>query len=297
MVCAVNSTINSVVNYVAKNVLKRFGLAVGAVGVLCGLASGNAVSEDTLSDGSWFFEYGLEAQQFDKPGYQDQAEFKLAASLQGEYSSEWNDGQDRFLALPFFRWDQEDKERTHFDVRELYWQHIEEVWDLKVGITRVFWGKTEFARLVDVINQADFVEDTDAEDKLGQPMVAGTRAYDEGTFEWYVLAGFRERTFPGDDGRLRLPLTVDTDNPKIETESELIQGLDYAIRWQQPVGDACEAALSYFTGLGREPTFAFNFNFLDPKLIPVYQPMDQTGLDGECIVGDWALKLRIEDRG
>jgi len=125
-------------------------------------------------------------------------------------------------------------------------------WELRVGIGKVFWGVTEFVHLVDIINQTDLVEDIDGEDKLGQPMVDLSLPMDWGTIDLFILAYFRERTFPGPDGRLRSPLVVDTDNPMYESGAEE-RHVDFAVRYSQSIGD-WEIGLSHFRGTGREPT-------------------------------------------
>ncbi|MBL4614482.1 MAG: hypothetical protein JKY27_06390, partial [Magnetovibrio sp.] len=84
-----------------------------------------------------------------------------------EFSLSWNDDLDRIDFIPYLRLDAQDKERTHFDVRELKYLHVGEDWDLIVGADKVFWGVMESKHLVDIINQNDAVEDIDGEDKLG----------------------------------------------------------------------------------------------------------------------------------
>ena len=79
---------------------------------------------------------------------------------------------------------------------------------MRVGIRKEFWGVTEFQHLVDVINQTDGVEDFDGEDKLGQQMVNLSLVNDWGIVDLFLLPGFRERTYAGEEGRLRGPLVV-----------------------------------------------------------------------------------------
>ena len=78
------------------------------------------------------------------------------------------------VAKPFLRYDESDPERSHFDLRELAVHKVAADWELKAGLSKVFWGVTESRHLVDIINQTDGVEDIDGEDKLGQPMVQFT---------------------------------------------------------------------------------------------------------------------------
>ena len=79
----------------------------------------------------------------------------------------WDADSQRFTFTPFFRHDFADDERTHHDIREALWMTWESDWELRAGIGKVFWGVTESLHLVDVINQTDFVESLDGEEKLG----------------------------------------------------------------------------------------------------------------------------------
>ena len=102
-------------------------------------------------------------------------------------------------------------------MRELLYQRVFDQAELRVGIGRVFWGVTESYKLVDVINQTDLVENVDREDKLGQPLVNLTFVRDWGALDLYVLPGFRERTYPGREGRLRSEPLVDTNRATYES--------------------------------------------------------------------------------
>ena len=122
---------------------------------------------------------------------------QLSLAFQAEYYHDWDGGRQQFVLAPFFRFDQRDDSRSHFDLRELAWIKAAEDWELRLGVRKVFWGVTEFLHLVDIINQTDLVEDPDEEDKLGQPMVNFAVIRDWGTLDFFILTGFRERTFPG----------------------------------------------------------------------------------------------------
>ncbi len=92
-----------------------------------------------------------------------------------------------------------------------------------------------------MINQTDFVENIDGEQKLGQPMVNFSLILDWATIEFFMLTGFRERTFPGMNGRLRFPVRIDLDNPIYESEQKE-KHIDWAARYSQmlvPVDDVC----------------------------------------------------------
>jgi len=88
----------------------------------------------------------------------DTSSYQTSATFDLEISTDWNNGKDQFVFQPFVRLDEQDRERTHADIRQLLWTHIESNWELSAGIGIVFWGVTESQHLVDIINQTDLVE-------------------------------------------------------------------------------------------------------------------------------------------
>ena len=95
----------------------------------------------------------------------------LSTALESEFYYRSDSDDSSLLFKPYIRLDQYDSQRSHGDIRELYWLNSAGNWQFKAGISKVFWGVTESQHLVDVINQTDLVENIDGEDKLGQPMV------------------------------------------------------------------------------------------------------------------------------
>jgi hypothetical protein len=255
------------------------------------LASNLVAAEDA---GEWSGNIAAEFRYFpNKPIDSQQYDHaNLSLSAQPEYYRKWDNGDQSFIFTPFVRIDQHDSERTHADIRELAWIKVAETWELRAGIRKVFWGVTESQHLVDIINQTDLVENLDGEDKLGQPMINLALVRDAGTLDLFILPGFRERTFPGEDGRLRSGLVVDTDNPVYESSAE-DKHVDFAARWFQYVG-AFDIGLSYFYGTSRDPRFIPNGN--GTALLPVYDIINQTGLDAQATIGDWLWKLEVISR-
>lgn len=199
----------------------------------------------------------------------------IAAELEGVYETEG--GNDRFTIVPFVRLDAIDDERTHADLRAANWLHFGDAWDTVVGLDEVFWGVTESRHLVNIVNQDDAVEDIDGEDKLGQPMLNLNVEAAFGAFSLLVLPGFRERTFPGDDGRLRGPLPIDEDAATFDADAEALH-VDFAGRWSRTIGD-WDVGLSHFHGTSREPRFVITPLADGPVAVPHYDLIDQTGLD------------------
>lgn len=212
------------------------------------------------------------------------------------------DRRHDFKISPFIRYDAEDKERTHVDIRELYWLYKGNEWEILAGINQVFWGVTESRHLVDIINQTDLVEDLDEEDKLGQPMIRLTRELklaqasqqqDLGKLTLFLMPGFRERTFPGPKARLRTPFPVDQDTARFPGGASKDR-IDLALRYSHTIGD-WDIGLHYFHGNSREPLLIPN-----PArglLIPQYDLINQVGADIQYTSDAWLGKFEGIIRG
>ena len=210
--------------------------------------------------------------------------------LEPEWYHAWDRGDQSITFVPFLRLDLGDAARTHFDIREFYWQKAARSWELKVGLAKVFWGVTEAQHLVDIINQTDLVEQPDGEDKLGQPMVNFTWIKNWGVVDVFVLPWFRERTFPGRQGRLRGPLPVDTD------QADMDRRVDLAARWSHTLGDF-DVGVAHFYGTSREPRLLPGLDeAARPVLIPRYDVIHQTSLDVQYTTGAWLWKLETITR-
>jgi hypothetical protein len=223
-------------------------------------------------------------------------DFNLSLSAQPEYHHQWDNGYQTFTFVPFVRLDQHDQERTHFDIRELTWLKARRHWELRLGIRKLFWGVTESQHLVDIINQTDLVENFDTEDKLGQQMINLALIQDWGTVDFFILPGFRERTFPGHKGRLLSGgIPIETDMTRYESGAKE-KHLDWAIRWSHTLAD-WDIGLSHFSGTGRDPRFLPGVNSAGRVvLIPYYEQIHQTGLDVQFTQEDLLWKLEMISR-
>ncbi len=214
----------------------------------------------------------------------------LSAVIEPEIYVEWDDGLQSLAFVPFYRYSQHDNKRTHFDIRELTWQMVANDWELRVGIRKEFWGVSESQHLVDIINQTDLVENSDTEDKLGQPMINLALINDWGTIDLYLLTGFRERTFPGKEGRLRPFPELNTGEEQYEKHG-IEKHLAYAIRYAHSMG-SWDFGLSHFYGTSRDPSVIIT---TDPagqiNLIPYYEMIHQTGIDIQLTQDSWLWKL------
>lgn len=193
----------------------------------------------------------------------------------------------QFSLIPFARYDARDDDRSHVDIREVFWRYIESDWELLIGVNREFWGVTESRHLVNIINQIDQVENIDEEDYLGQLMVNLTLQKDYGRFSFFVMPLFRERTFAGNDGRLRGPIVVDKDEAEYESSAEEWH-TDLAFRYSHFLGN-WDIGISYFYGTGREPTLLPNDDAT--RLIPHYDVIHQFGVDLQYTHEEWLWKF------
>lgn len=232
----------------------------------------------------------LQTQNFiDNPLYDEQLDNDASLSIQQKYSAAWNNGNDIFTIEGFARLGSQDTEKNHIDIRELTWLHVDGDYEWRLGANTVFWGVTESQNLVDIINQKDAVEGIDNEKKLGQPMVHLTMIKDWGIIDGFVLLGFRERTFAGEEGRPRTPLVVDTDDALYESSDES-KHIDYAIRYSHYY-DEIDYAVSIFKGTQRAPSLSpVNVNG-ELVLQPFYAQITQIGIEAQTIIDAWLWKF------
>ncbi len=233
------------------------------------------------------------------PLFAGQEHNSLSFAIEPTGILEWNSvdnlgGADVTATVrPFLRVDTQDEERTHFDLREAKVDLRFGDTDVTLGSDIVFWGKTEVDQLVDIVNQVDGVEGTDGEDKLGQPMVAVRRIVEVGDFSGQASAFyfpyFRERTFLGEESRLRSGIIVDGDDARYETDAEEWTP-GFAGRLAGFYGDV-DAGVHIFHGLSRDPAFEVSRTtvvggqVVPTELRPVYGRITQIGFDGQYTSG------------
>ena len=175
--------------------------------------------------------------------------FAVAGELQYDYSS--NLGRRSFTATVAGRADYDDPDRRYLELLDFEGVVRSGSFEYRLGVRRVFWGVTEAVHLVDVVNQTDFRENIDGDAKLGQAMANIAWYSPFGTFEAFALPVFRERRFPGPQGRFSVPF------PLLEDDRQFVLGasknsVDQAYRWSHSLFNM-DVALSYFRGNVRAP--------------------------------------------
>ena len=235
------------------------------------------------------FELEIEAEYryfFDEGQFEGQERSFPSVAFTPKYSIAWNEGYESVNFTGFFRWDK-DEERTHWDIRELYYQKAHNSWEFNIGLRKVFWGVTESNHLVDIINQTDQVESFDGEEKLGQPMVQFTLSTNKiGNFDFFYLPFHRKRTLPGEKGRFRFPEVIYKDDVGYESPSGQWRQ-DLAFRWNHYFG-AFDIGVSQFYGNGREPIF---FPDASGSVNAFYPVISQTGIDLQVTHNAFLWKL------
>ena len=226
---------------------------------------------------------------WNSPAWAGQEGLAAQGTIASTTEVRWYDeeARQRAAVIPYLRYDATDSDRSLVDFREAFWAYEGDGYELLIGANTVFWGVTESVHLVDIINQTDFAGDIDGEDKLGQPMVSLTLQREWGEVSAFVLPYFRERTFAGVEGRFRPPLPVATDSVLYES-SDRENHVDFALRYSHYYGDI-DIGVSVFSGTSREPRLMPAAD--EQSLVPLYDQIDQVGIDLQYTKAAWLWKL------
>jgi len=232
-------------------------------------------------------EFGADGRVFSQPGPPPTSSEYFSLSLRPKFTHQI-ESQGIYLTFePFFRWDQQDDERSHADIGEFKAIKVFDQWELEAGTSKVFWGVAESRHLVDIINQTDTLEGIDGEDKLGQPLLRLSRIFEQTTLDAYVLPGFRAREFLGSESRFSLPFEVDSDQAVYESDKG-DDHVDFALRYSGYAGQA-DYGLSWFKGTSRRPQFIPSST--PGVMLPYYEQIERIGVDVQYTVEAWLWKL------
>lgn len=220
---------------------------------------------------------------------QTNSDISIATEVTAKYV--WGGGDQSLVVTPFARLDQRDNRRTHWDLRETRYAYVVGNWEVRFGIDKVFWGVTEAVHLVDIVNQVDVIEDpVKQEARLGQPMLRLRTTQSFGAFDVFLLPYFRDRTYPGADGRPATDIPVDTSLATYESARKE-RHIDGAFRYSNNFGDI-DLGLSYFQGTGRDPILQPALSKSgDLVLAPFYAQIKQASIDAQATKGAWLYKF------
>ena len=247
--------------------------------------------EEETIEKKWNTDYGteveIENQFFLNEGiYDGQRQYFLSAALKPFFMAESIDNRHSFSVSLFCRLSASDPRRSHFDVREAFYRYEKNNWSVSLGSKKVFWGVTELAHLVDIVNQTDFLEGFDGEEKLGQPMLQITTSQSFGNFEAYYLPFSRRLSFPSRFGRYRFPVVLETNDIPFRNEQEQWYP-SFAARWYKTLA-GFDLGISAFHGTSREPLY-LGFNPIS-GLDLSYPIINQLGLDVQYLFENWLFK-------
>ncbi|AWB66538.1 hypothetical protein C2869_08895 [Saccharobesus litoralis] len=237
---------------------------------------------------------GIETRLYTQdPIYTEQADQQISLHAETEFYFEVGENGNGITFTPYIRLNSEDAASNQFDLREFMYLHVGDDWELKVGLGKVFWGVTETLHLVDIINQTDNLASFDGEEKLGQAMIHYSQINDWGVIDAFILPGFRERSFAGNEGRLRPQLKIIEDASYESSDGQ--SHIDYALRWSHSIDD-WDLGLSWFNGTSREADFKPVASATGVELQPFYGQINQLGVDVQYIYQDWLWKLEAITR-
>lgn len=246
--------------------------------------AGSAQAVDLMGEFGVDYRYFMKDSQYDGQLNHYRPEFMLEPELElaGDHGN--------FLkAKVFVRAGSSDDYRDHADIRELYFFYAGDLFDITIGVNKVFWGVTESRHLVDVVNQTDLVEDIGEEEKLGQPMVNVSLTQNWGTLSLYWLPVFRKRDFPDPESRLRSQPYTDSNSSSYENGRHN-NSRDFAIRYSNTFG-AMDVGAYLFQGYAREPSIKLSESA--DRLLPHYEAITQLGSDIQYTSGAWLWKLEV----
>lgn len=277
------------------------------------LATLVAFSAHSIAELQFSGQIEAELRSFPQKGlHKQQKQAYLSTAFQPRMDWQSEQQNQRIRIEPFARASTPDGNRTHADLREAYYQFSGQHWQLKAGVSTVFWGVVESQHLVDVINQSDIVENPIGKEKLGQPMINFSFEQAFGNLDFYLLPYFRSRHFAGAKERFQIApgmqissidpnfsnnaLNAEYHNKKAFYQSRHKENhIDTAIRWSHYIGNF-DFALSAFNGTSREAIpvlygIESGNNALTGKFASWYEQTTRIGLEAQYLHYEWAFKL------
>lgn len=220
----------------------------------------------------------------DSPNHSHQNAHTLYGTL--FYSHHWDDENKIIRLSPFASLSSPDDERNRFDLREVSFLGIWGDWEVFLGMGKTFWGSVESVHLVDTLNQTDFIQSPQGEEKLGQPQVRLSYLSPWGEFSFFALPYFRKRTFPGSAGRLNTPLSI--NDTALYASGAQQWNFDYAFSWTHSWGDL-DFTLHWFEGTERDPVLLLR----GQQLFAYYRQSFQAGLNLSYVYQDAIFKAEV----
>ncbi|WP_392339051.1 hypothetical protein [Moritella marina] len=204
-----------------------------------------------------------------------------------------------YTAHPFLRFDERDSERTHVDFRELKAAVVTKKWQASIGFDQVHWGVMENHHLVDIVNQTDYNESPNGDDKLGQPMFRLGVNIKDALLEAMILIGYREPSTPTPGARFSFGVDYRYEYEGWGEEYHP----DLALRYSKKVRNI-DVGVGYFGGHSRTPELViqavgdpvWKVNLIDQLSVDVKADLNRIELKAEIlykVVGDQSTRAMV----
>lgn len=164
--------------------------------------------------------------------------------------------------------------------------------DIKIGYSKVFWGKLDQISPVDIVNPLDitrlFLEGEKKEAKLAVSLLEISPYWGESRFDFILVPFFRKGTY--DELKKKnspfepvcFPLPLEENLP-----SENIENMEYGGRFSSTLKEI-DWSLYYFRGFGDFPSYCLDINL--NKIDADYFKNDMFGCDFELVKGKWGIR-------
>lgn len=185
----------------------------------------------------------------------------------------------------FIRIDERDDERTHIDLREFNAAIVTKKWQASIGFEQIHWGVMENHHLVDIVNQTDYTESPNGEDKLGQPMFRLGINLNDALLDVMLLIGYREAAMPAPGARFSFENDYSYEYAGWGEEYHP----DVALRYSKTI-KYIDLGVSYFGGHSRTPELRAK---AVGDLVWYVNLVDQISLDINADLGQFELKAEV----
>ncbi|MDD1780007.1 hypothetical protein LRP49_02240 [Enterovibrio sp. ZSDZ35] len=162
-----------------------------------------------------------------------------------------------------------------------------EQWEITMGYDIVFWGASEGAQILDILNQRDLGSDFDGDTKIGQPLISASGYLGDGLASVYYLPYTPKRRFRSNKERLSSGFSINSDHTQWQDDQDAYYP-GFAARYAYSF-DSVDIALVGFHGINREPAFLLEAS----QFSPIYAVGTQLGLEVQWIAGNMLTKLEV----
>ncbi|WP_407330344.1 hypothetical protein [Enterovibrio sp. 27052020O] len=192
-----------------------------------------------------------------------------------------------FILEPALRTRNHDNDDVFVDpYKSRFTQYFDQL-QITAGYDVVFWGASEGAQILNILNQKDLGTDFSADQPLGQPMVKFSGYIGEGLATFYYLPYTPKRHFREYSERLSAGFDIDGENVQWR-DSQHAYYPGFAARYAYSFDDM-DIALLGFHGINREPAFVVEAG----EFAPIYTVGTQIGMEVQRVMGNLLTKFEV----